>query len=79
MKEKQLQEIIAESMHAGSLLADQNYGGSIESSKSRVFAASLMKLKTLTQDFTETNDLGDIDIDKIFPVHPEIEELLNSK
>ena len=79
MKEKQLQEIIVESMHAGSLLAEQNYGGEINKQNYQSFARSLMKLKKLTLDFTTNNNLNEINIDEVFPIHLEIEELLNLK
>ncbi len=79
MKEKLLQEIIAESMHAGSLLAEQNYGGEINTLPYRSFVSSIMKLKGLTSDFINENGLTKVDIDKIFPIHDEIEELLNLK
>jgi len=77
MKEKQLQQIIAESMNAGSLLAEQNYGGEINNQNYRSFVMSLMKLKKLTQEFTIQNNLSEINVDEIFPIHLEIEELLN--
>jgi hypothetical protein len=76
MKEKQLQQIIAESMYAGSLLADKNYGGEINSNSNKSFVNSILKLKDLVQEFTAHNNLGNIDLDAIFPLHKEIENVL---
>lgn len=76
MKEKQLQQIIAESMYAGSLLADRNYGGEINSEPYKPFVGSILKLKELVQEFTANNDMGVIDLDAIFPLHQEIETIL---
>ncbi len=76
MKEKQLQQIIAESMYAGSLLADKNYGGDINSDAHKPFVVSMLKLRELVQEFITQNNMEEIDVDAIFPLHNEIETLL---
>jgi len=76
MKEKQLQRIIAESMYAGSLLADRNHGGEINSESYKPIVSSMLKLKESVAEFAAQNDMGEIDLDVIFPLNKEIETIL---
>lgn len=77
MKEKQLQQIIAASMYAGSLLTERNYGGEITTDVYKPFVASIQKLKGLVDEFSSQNNLDEIDVDTIFPLYKEIETILN--
>ena len=77
MNEQQLKKIIAMSMYAGCQLAEQNYAGEISNKDHKPYVTSLMKLKALVNKFATDNNLSTIDLEEIFPLHHEIETVLN--
>ena len=76
-KTKQLQQIIAQSMYAGSLLAEKNFGGEINHAGYRPVVESFEKLKEMVNAFTAQNDLEEIPVLEVFPLYNEIQTVLN--
>lgn len=75
MKEQQLKQIIAEAMYAGSLLAEQNYSGEINSQAHESLVNSYRKLKSLLTDFSNQNGWTNFDGNDILPLQKEIETI----
>ena len=73
MKEQKLKTIIAEAMYAGGLLAEQKYGGLMNSNTYEPVVHSLTKLVHLLEDLTTEEGLTGISIEKVLPLYKEIE------
>lgn len=75
MKDNPLKQIIAESMYAGSLLAEQKYSGNVNDLQFEPLIKSYKKLRILVHDFIKLNQLEQIDFDHFFPLLKEIENI----